>query len=322
MKRCPECGNICTDDSSFCPRCGCILPSEPDPNIPPNYHRPTPRPGPNVSNKAVAVIAVIAILIAVAWSVLQTNTNKDSSEDETKDYSWSVPVEGVSSIKFTVSVTITGEELDLAKSSPIKRDGSSTNDPDCHASGEYQVKEYVVVSDTIKKLAADIWDQYKTKVIDNPLVPVSSKTAEMFANCVLTFVQAAVDYEYDSYQFGEDEYWLYPVETLHYGHGDCEDTSILAAAIYSALAEMEGPSEYVKGTSLFLLPGHAMVGVNVNGGVAGIASKIVVGSEDYYFGETTIDDVRHDWRGIGSLSESFAGASVLAFTGHATDYVR
>ena len=253
MKRCPECGNICTDDSSFCPRCGCILPSEPDPNIPPNYV-PRSRRGPSVSNKAVAVIVVIALLIAVAWSVYQMNMNKDDSSDETREYNWSVPMEGVSGIKFTVSVTIPGDELDLAKSSPIDRSGSSTNNPDCHAYGRYQVKEYIVVSDTIKKLAADIWNEFKTKILDNPLAPASVKTAEMFADCVLAFVQIAADYQYDSDQFDKDEYWLYPVETLYYAHGDCEDTSILAAAIYSALAETEGPSDYIRGACLFLLP--------------------------------------------------------------------
>ena len=318
MKRCPECGNICTDDSSFCPRCGCILPSEPDPNIPPNYV-PRSRRGPSVSNKAVAVIAVIALLIAVAWSVYQMNMNKDDSSDETREYIWSVPIEGVSGIKFTVSVTIPGDELDLAKSSSIDRTGSSTSISD-HANGIYAVSDYVVVSDTIKKLASDLWAEYKSK-IKNELA-ISYDTPQLFSNFVLTFVQAAVDYETDDAQFDESEYWLYPIETLHYGHGDCEDTSILAAAIFSALAEMDEPSAYVKDACVFLLPGHAMVGVDVIGGVPAPSDRVILGTSDYYFGETTIDDIRKSWMGVGQISEGYMSSSVLGFTGHSTDYVR
>ncbi len=318
MKRCPECGNICTDDSSFCPRCGCILPSEPDPNIPPNYV-PRSRRGPSVSNKAVAVIVVIALLIAVAWSVYQMNMNKDDSSDETREYTWSVPIEGVSGIKFTVSVTIPGDELDLAKSSSIDRTGSSTSISD-HANGIYAVSDYVVVSDTIKKLASDLWAEYKSK-IKNELA-ISYDTPQLFSNFVLTFVQAAVDYETDDAQFDESEYWLYPIETLHYGHGDCEDTSILAAAIFSALAEMDEPSAYVKDACVFLLPGHAMVGVDVIGGVSAPSDRVILGTSDYYFGETTIDDIRKSWMGVGQISEGYMSSSVLGFTGHSTDYVR
>jgi hypothetical protein len=296
-----------------------MLPSEPDPNIPPNYHRPTPRRGPNVSNKAVAVIAVIALLIAVAWSVFQMNTDKDESSDWSRDYEWRVPVKGISNIKFTVSVTIPGEELDLAKSSTIDRTGSSTSISD-HANGVYAVSDYVVVSDTIKKLAGDLWAEYKSEMKNEWAAPYDSP--QMFANYVLTFVQAAVDYKTDDVQFDKSEYWLYPIETLHYGYGDCEDTSILAAAIYSALAEMDETSAYVKDSCVFLLPGHAMVGVDVIGGVPAPSDRVILGTSDYYFGETTIDDIRKSWMGVGQISEGYMSSSVLGFTGHITDYVR
>ena len=319
MKRCPECGNICTDDSSFCPRCGCILPSEPDPNIPPNYHARAPRRGPSVSNKAVAVIAVIALLIAVAWSVYQMNMNKDDSSDETREYTWSVPVTGVSGIEFKVSVTIPHEELDLAKSSSIDRTGSSTSISD-HANGIYAVSDYVVVSDTIKKLASDLWVEYKSEMEKELAKPYDNP--QFFSNYVLTFVQVAADYKTDDAQFDESEYWLYPIETLHYGYGDCEDTSILAAAIFSALAEMDEPSAYVRAPCVFLLPGHAMVGIDVIGGVPAPSDRVILGTSDYYFGETTIDDIRKSWMGVGQISEGYMSSSVLGFTGHSTDYVR
>ncbi len=51
------------------------------------------------------------------------------------------------------------------------------------------------------------------------------------ANFVLRFVQEGIPYAYDIDTKGVDEYWKYPLETLYDGKGDCEDTSILYAAI-------------------------------------------------------------------------------------------
>ena len=51
------------------------------------------------------------------------------------------------------------------------------------------------------------------------------------ANFVLRFVQEGVPYAYDIDTKGMSEYWKYPLETLYDGKGDCEDTSILYAAI-------------------------------------------------------------------------------------------
>lgn len=54
-----------------------------------------------------------------------------------------------------------------------------------------------------------------------------------FAQFVLCFVQS-IPYVTDSEAFGTEDYWLYPLETLWYGGGDCEDTAILYDTIMAA----------------------------------------------------------------------------------------
>lgn len=52
---------------------------------------------------------------------------------------------------------------------------------------------------------------------------------------VVKFVQDTIEYEYDIDTAGEFEYPRYPIETLYERRGDCEDTSILMAALLKAL---------------------------------------------------------------------------------------
>jgi len=69
---------------------------------------------------------------------------------------------------------------------------------------------------------------------------------------VVKFVQDTIEYEYDIATTGEFEYPRYPIETLYERQGDCEDTSILLAALLAALNYDVG----------FLhLPGHVAVAV-------------------------------------------------------------
>ncbi len=64
------------------------------------------------------------------------------------------------------------------------------------------------------------------------------------------FVQEVIEYEYDKNTTYIDEYPRYPVETLYERVGDCEDTSILLAALLRELGFEVG---------LLSLPGHAAV---------------------------------------------------------------
>lgn len=55
------------------------------------------------------------------------------------------------------------------------------------------------------------------------------------ANFILRFVQENIEYTPDDVTKGRVEYWRFPVETLVDKQGDCEDSSVLFAAIMDAL---------------------------------------------------------------------------------------
>ncbi len=327
MKRCPQCGRFSEDDASFCPWCGYDLPEHPDYPAYGSYS-PSPQPvyrprrrGPSIG-MVVGAVAVAAILLAVGISVMDDLVTGDGYTDRTVTHSWTVPSID-DSPTFSVSVKISSEEMVSATGSTIDREGSTTNVSD-HSSKTFAVYEYVVVSDAVKDVSDALWAEFKEKIVDDPAYS-SYADAEHFADYVLAYVQEAADYAYDDQKFGQDEYWQYPVETLYRGYGDCEDTSILASAIYNRLAAAEGAKDLIDGASVLLLPGHAMVGVAVVGGVSGSGNyKVVHGGVTYYTGETTLDDPSgvspSYWSDVGHLSEGYWGASMMVFSGTCDGY--
>jgi transglutaminase-like putative cysteine protease len=118
-------------------------------------------------------------------------------------------------------------------------------------------------------------------------------TDQAFAAFVLAFVQICFDYPpysgsmlADKYQYGQDEYFAYPLETIFYGAGDCEDTSILTAALFKALGYNAG---------VFLLPDHAVAAVGLDSYKLGTLFysnyeilSVTVGGTKYYGCETTV----------------------------------
>lgn len=54
-------------------------------------------------------------------------------------------------------------------------------------------------------------------------------------NAVLDWVRANVPYDYDINEFGYEDWWQYPVETVQRGEGDCEDTAFLVASLLQVL---------------------------------------------------------------------------------------
>lgn len=69
------------------------------------------------------------------------------------------------------------------------------------------------------------------------------------------FVQDCITYEYDSDTTGQDEFPRYPIETLYERRGDCEDTSILMAALLK---------EWGYEVGFLHLPGHVAVGLRTS----------------------------------------------------------
>jgi Predicted periplasmic protein len=92
---------------------------------------------------------------------------------------------------------------------------------------------------------------------------------------VIAFVQS-LPYTSDSVTTGYDEYPRYPIETLVDGGGDCEDSSILAAALLSEMGY---------GTVLIGLPNHMALGIKSSEHISD-AYYEYDGSR-YYYVETT-----------------------------------
>lgn len=90
---------------------------------------------------------------------------------------------------------------------------------------------------------------------------------------VLSFVQS-LPYTFDDVTTGYDEFRRYAVETLIEGGGDCEDTTILVAAILRGLGEE---------TALIFTPGHIALGVS--GDFTG--SSLTYNGIKYFYCETT-----------------------------------
>ena len=90
---------------------------------------------------------------------------------------------------------------------------------------------------------------------------------------VLSFVQS-LPYTLDDVTTGYDEFRRYAIETLIEGGGDCEDTTILVAAILRGLGES---------TALIFTPGHIAIGVSGNF----TGTSLTYNDTKYYYCETT-----------------------------------
>ncbi len=84
---------------------------------------------------------------------------------------------------------------------------------------------YYVNDSNNEALAAEFVKQIKQSST------VFSNRSGAFVRELANFVQEVITYQYDSDTTGEEEYPRYPIETLYERQGDCEDTSILIAAL-------------------------------------------------------------------------------------------
>ncbi len=139
--------------------------------------------------------------------------------------------------------------------------------------------EFIVVNDAVKSYADTLGKLYTSAYGEKSL-------NQAFADFLLGYVQICYSYGTDSSLYGYEEYFAFPLQTIWYTSGDCEDTSILTAAIASAAGFK---------AAVFLLPQHATVGIALdsysrpNVSNADILSQRVNGVT-YYSGETTVDD--------------------------------
>ena len=137
------------------------------------------------------------------------------------------------------------------------------------ASNEESDARFVVVDEDILSLEQALSDAYAAVHGYEPV-----EGSQDYADYLLSFVQVCFSYppmiaeiqdgvytessagSPDTYLYGAVEYWAYPMETLYMGSGDCEDTSFLACALFSA-AGYE--------SALATPPNHMMALVAVDG---------------------------------------------------------
>lgn len=157
---------------------------------------------------------------------------------------------------------------------------------------------FVVVDEPILRLEAALAKEYET------VQGTAAGVTQDYADYLLSFVQTQFDYpdpialwsdgRYhadpdgygDMFLNGSDEYWSFPMETVHLGMGDCEDTSFLLCALYSAAGFI---------SAIVVPPGHMMVGVSIDGYVTPYnpyryaSEPVTYGGSRYYLCETTFD---------------------------------
>lgn len=109
----------------------------------------------------------------------------------------------------------------------------------------------------------------------------------------LSFVQDSIGYLADSSQYGREEYWTTPIETLYSGYGDCEDTATLFVSIASAMGIECGFVMFEHDRLGNPGTGHMSVAVALKDGeslsaVDGVATFTVNG-RTYAYGETAVD---------------------------------
>lgn len=163
-----------------------------------------------------------------------------------------------------------------------------------------KVKPYTPSTESEKK-ARDVtdWSRCTDFVVTDPLtvsfaedlsgmyLQAFGRAAEgqQFAEFVLAFVQYSFDYVSDMNNYGMDEYFAYPAETLMNGSGDCEDTSILCSALWKACGYK---------VALVVLPSHMASAVAIEDykKPSGYVAEHVwetFGTTTYYAAETTVD---------------------------------
>ena len=118
-------------------------------------------------------------------------------------------------------------------------------------------------------------------------------SASAMARECAQFVQGAITYELDGDTAGMDEYPRYPIETLFEGRGDCEDSSILLAAMLKELGYDVG---------FLLLPDHLAVALRTADDYTDTAYYEINGHRYLYIESTgegfNIGDIPEDMQGV------------------------
>lgn len=180
-----------------------------------------------------------------------------------------------------------------------------------HESSALQASRFAVVDEDMESLAGLLEKEYRS------VRPWAAVGGQDYADYLLSFVQCCIAYPdpivYENGRYVKDtedgspdltlygarEYWAYPMETLFHATGDCEDTSFLAAALFSAAGYPAG---------VMTLTDHMIAAIGLDSfrsrgtsDTARIAS-IEDGGATLYLCETTTDRFMY----VGYLSNGYA----------------
>jgi hypothetical protein len=288
MRYCPQCGNQVKDTDSFCGKCGCVLSN-------PTQSPREPERRPELSSWMPALILSILLITASFAGVFLMGNSTDTDANYHLKYSWSYDDH---SYEYTLDVS----KSDYSKmlSSDIDKSGTVSSDLYERADGDtveivFGVKDYIVVDSYIMKLKDALYERYTGTYGE------SSSNLE-FPDFIVAFVQECITYQDDTTK-GASEYWKYPLETLYDRTGDCEDFSILAAALLDAAGHEAG---------IYLLPGHAM----------GAISKDLLKTEreNLQFDGHYAIELTSPGNKIGYVNDAYGDCYFHLYTGNTTSY--
>lgn len=127
---------------------------------------------------------------------------------------------------------------------------------------------------------------------------------------VLSFVQDVVDYQIDRDQYGDEEFWTTPMETMYSGYGDCEDTATLFVSIASVMGLDCGFVMFEHDRWGNSGTGHMSVAVGLAPGesIGGDVATFTFDGVTYAYCETAVDPYKIDGfhPAVGLLSTSYS----------------
>jgi uncharacterized repeat protein (TIGR02543 family) len=143
----------------------------------------------------------------------------------------------------------------------------------------------------------EVMSPYMEDLVDKVLEKLRERYSTINETTLLGYLLAFtqyIQYQSDEEYVGPEEYWKFPLETLYDQGGDCEDTSILFAAMAHQAAEKLG-MDYEVG--LQLLPGHMAGAVKLTSNPRGWTTN----PDGYIYAETTttsysLGEVPYDMR--------------------------
>ncbi len=267
MRICPSCGKVTGDDTlPFCPSCGA--------NFPPGDHTVQTTPLGEAGGRKVSatkfLVLIVALMVMGAGIMFFARAPADD-RDVAGDtlhfkYAWDGHTVRVEYDSVYYREKVVGSSID--------RGGTSSGERYETVSGTtYSVEDYVVIDKHIKELEGKLRGIF----IDNGGIYDVNQVG--YANFLSAFVNKVILYKSDDAVHGQEEYWNYPLQTLVLGKGDCEDTSILLAALFHAAGYK---------SAVVLVPGHAMAAVSVPVSLG--LPLYGFGPDEYYMVETTHDD--------------------------------